>query len=139
MNKEIFRWNYISILTFFLIVVLQRKKTWRQIFAANNFYLERNFCSNYLLPPIISRAECLPQLKNVITKFLFIWSTKPVNVSCWSRRTMLGKMVEKSSIVFKWYLYLLAFSTFDLWLQSPLVHANVVCKNTSLYLSQFQF
>ena len=32
-----------------------RKKTRRQIFAADNFYLESNFDSNCLLPPIISR------------------------------------------------------------------------------------
>ena len=33
-NKEIFHRSYISFLTFFRIIVLQRKKTW---FVADNF------------------------------------------------------------------------------------------------------
>ena len=56
MNKEFFCWNYISFLKFFLVIVLQRKKSRWQKFAANNFYLESNFSSNCLLLPIISRA-----------------------------------------------------------------------------------
>ena len=56
-SKEIFRRNYISFLKFFLIIVLRRKKTRRQIFAAEYFYLESNFGSNYLKPPIILSAD----------------------------------------------------------------------------------
>ena len=53
MNKEIFHENYISLLKFFLIIVLQSTSK----FVADNFYLESNLGSNCLLPPIIFRAE----------------------------------------------------------------------------------
>ena len=56
-NKEIFCQSYISFLKFFLIIVLQRKKTWQQIFATDNFYLESNFSSYCLLLLIISRTD----------------------------------------------------------------------------------